>query len=194
MGADSFEQEYPVTRHTSDEGLIEALKARQIGALREIYRRHGRLIYSLALRIVKRAEEAEDLTQEVLLSLWQHPAYDPRRGSLKQFLVLLTRSRAIDRLRSHHARHRTLKRWQPVAEPLTINPPLDQVSQGERAQRVQQALSSLPAAEREVLEIAYYEGLSQSAIAQRLDIPLGTVKSRCRQGLKKLRRALTDFI
>ncbi|NER78356.1 MAG: sigma-70 family RNA polymerase sigma factor [Leptolyngbya sp. SIO1D8] len=181
--------------NATDIVLLEAMQARQVEALREIYRRYGQLVYSLALRILNTPEEAEDLTQEIFLNLWQKNSYDAQRGSLGTYLTLVTRSRAIDRVRSQGARYRLMQRWDKATiADSSANGPLEQATLGEQAQRVREALSELTPSEREVLEIAYYEGLSQSQIARRLDIPLGTVKTRSRQALKKLRRQLQDLI
>ncbi|MEM9904038.1 MAG: sigma-70 family RNA polymerase sigma factor [Cyanobacteria bacterium P01_D01_bin.44] len=194
MGFDSSNQKSAAVIDATDEALIEAIKAKQVGALREIYRRYAGLVYTLALRILNTAEEAEDMTQEIFLTLWHQCRYDPSRGSLKRFLVMITRSRSIDRVRSRKSRHRLLQRFRTTVDHPTDNAPLDHATQGEAAQKVRNALSALSQAEREVLEIAYYEGLSQSEIANRLSLPLGTVKTRSRQGLKKLRRALDNQI
>lgn len=195
MGFDAAYQEYAVAVDAAtDEALIEAIQAKQVGALREIYQRYAGLVYTLALRILNNAEEAEDMTQEIFLTLWHQCRYDSSRGSLKRFLVMITRSRSIDRVRSRKSRHRLLQRCRTTVEPPVDNAPLEHATQGEAAQQVRTALLGLPHSEREVLEIAYYEGLSQSEIAHRLSIPLGTVKTRSRQGLKKLRRALDDQI
>ena len=178
-----------------DNILLEAMQAGQVEALRELYRRYGQLVYSLALRILNTAEEAEDLTQEIFLKLWQRDDYNVNRGSLGTYLTLVTRSRAIDQVRSRQARHRLTKRWNTASTTTSLrNIPLEQAALSEQAQRVRKALAGLAPAEREVLEIAYYEGLSQSQISQRLNIPLGTVKTRSRQALKKLRRELQDLI
>ncbi|MEO1401915.1 MAG: sigma-70 family RNA polymerase sigma factor [Cyanobacteria bacterium J06635_1] len=194
MGLDSSHQEYAVAVDATDDDLIEAIKARRVGALKAVYRRYAGLVYTLALRILNNAEEAEDMTQDIFLTLWHQCRYDPSRGSLKRFLVMMTRSRSIDRVRSRKSRHRLLQRFRTTVDHPTANAPLEHATQGEAAQKVRHALSALSQAEREVLEIAYYEGLSQSEIATRLSIPLGTVKTRSRQGLKKLRRALDDQI
>mgnify|MGYP001797781039 CR=1 FL=1 len=173
-----------------DEVLIEAMNAGEQTALRHLYRRHSALVYSLALQILKRKAEAEDITQEVFLSLWRRNTYDPARGSLRRFLVVMTRSRAIDRLRSRRSRHGSYRRLHDLnCDETGRNVPLETVTYQEQAQRVREALTTLPDTEREVLEIAYYQGLSQKAIAQKLNIPVGTVKSRTRQALQKLRRA-----
>lgn len=182
------------TDEASDSVLLAAMQAGQVEALQVIYRRYGRLVYTLALRVLNSPEEAEDLCQEVFLKLWQQPTYDASRGSLSTFLAVLTRSRAIDRVRSRGARSRLLQRWQTSSPTTTASPsPLEAAVQGDQAKRVREALDQLTHAEREVLEIAYYEGLSQSQIAERLNIPLGTVKTRSRQALKKLRSILQDW-
>jgi RNA polymerase sigma-70 factor (ECF subfamily) len=172
-----------------------ALKERQVDALGELYDRYARLVYGLAFKILRNLEEAEDITQEVFLTLWYRHAYDPARGSLSSFLVTITRSRAIDRLRSCSTRRKFLQRWAGAVKAESISAlPLDQASFNERWQRVRDALAQLPETERQVLEIAYYEGLSQSEIAKRLNTPLGTVKTRSRQGLMRLRQALQGYL
>lgn len=178
----------------TDSALLVAMEAGQVEALREIYRRYGSLVYSLALRILKTPEEAEDLTQEIFLKLWQKNTYQADRASVSTYLSLTTRSRAIDRVRSRGAQYRVMQRWDLSHASLNAtNAPLEKATLSEQSQQVKHALSELAPAEKEILEIAYYEGLTQSQIAQRLDLPLGTVKSRSRQALKKLRFKLKDL-
>lgn len=184
----------PAVPQPSDTDLFLALRGGQVEALGLLYNRYARLVYGLALKILSNPEEAEDVTQEVFLTFWHRNTYNPARGSLSSFLTTLTRSRAIDRLRSKGTRLRFLQRWQGLVRNETAQPPLEQVSLGERSQLVQNALTQLSETERQVLEIAYYEGLSQSEIAKRLNIPLGTVKTRSRQGLLKLRQTLQDYL
>ena len=121
-------------------------------------------------------------------------AYDPARGTVSAFLTTMTRSRAIDRLRRRGRSVRLLKTWQeatpPAAAPAS---PFEQLSTAQCAERVRGALAELPQAERQVLELAYYKGLSQAEIAADLDTPLGTVKSRSRRALMTLKRALEDL-
>ena len=180
---------------TSDLEMLSAMSQGQVKALGVLYDRYARLVYSIAYRILNSAEEAEDITQDVFLTLWRRNTYDPARGSLSSFLTTLTRSRAIDRLRSKSARLRVVQRLQGIVRSESGSPsPLDRASMGERSDLIRSALSQLSESERQVLEIAYYEGLSQSEIAQRLNIPLGTVKSRSRQGLLKLRQTLQDYV
>jgi RNA polymerase sigma-70 factor, ECF subfamily len=178
----------------SDEDLVNAMRDGQLEALRVLYRRYSRLIYTLAYRILQNPEEAEEITQDVFLTLWHRDTYRPERGSLSRFLVVMTRSRSIDRLRSHQTHHQRIQKWQAFATTDTTNSPLDFAHHNERADSIRQALDTLNPTEREVLEIAYYEGLSQSEIAQRLDIPLGTVKTRSRQALRKLRQTLENHV
>ncbi|MCG9890822.1 MAG: sigma-70 family RNA polymerase sigma factor [Thermosynechococcaceae cyanobacterium MS004] len=177
----------------TDAELIQAVRAGDMLALGEIYDRHSRFVYGLALKMLARPDEAEELTQDIFLALWQRDIYDASRGSMIQFLSVLTRSRAMDRLRSRGSKLRFLERFRGVLQTdAPKDSPLDVAAMSERSRSVKVALADVPAPEREVLELAYFEGLSQSQIAHQLDIPLGTVKSRSRQGLQKLRQVLTD--
>lgn len=179
----------------SDLELLNAVKQGQVEGLGILYDRYSRLVYGLAFKILENAEEAEDVTQDVFLTLWRQDAYNPSRGSLSSFLTTMTRSRSIDKLRARGSKFRFLQRWQALVRTETAAAsPMELVSVQERSELVRQALSQLPDSERQVLEIAYYEGLSQSEIAARLQVPLGTVKSRSRQGLLKLRRTLQDYL
>ena len=178
------------THPPSDLDLLCSLRDGQVDALGGLYDRYSRLVYGLAYKILGSSEEAEDITQEVFLTLWRRDAYNPSRGSLSSFLTTMTRSRSIDKLRSRSTKLRFIQRWQGIVKNEAVATPLDHASMGERSQLVRDALSQLPESERLILEIAYYEGLSQSEIAKRLNIPLGTVKTRSRQGLLKLRQTL----
>ncbi|MEM1240965.1 MAG: sigma-70 family RNA polymerase sigma factor [Cyanobacteria bacterium P01_H01_bin.26] len=173
----------------ADADLLASLRAGQMEALRTLYQRYGRLVYTLAHRILHSDEEAEEITQDVFLTLWHKDTYQSDRGSLSRYLVVLTRSRAIDRLRSQTSHRRRLHKWHLLMADVSPTP-LDFATLSERGEQIRQALASLSEKERQVIEIAYYEGLSQSEIAQHLGIPLGTVKSRSRQALRKLRQAL----
>lgn len=195
MNSDSSALKLPDAAVTSDSQILSAMASGQVNALSLLYDRYARLVYSIAYRILENPEEAEEITQDIFLTLWRRNTYNASRGSLSQFLTTMTRSRAIDKLRSKGARLRVVQRLQGIIHTENRAPtPLEQASIGERAQRIREALAQLSDSEREVLEIAYYEGLSQSEIAQQLNIPLGTVKSRSRQGLLKLRQTLQDYI
>lgn len=179
----------------SDAELFQAVVAKDTSALTTLYDRYASLVYSLALKILKDTSAAEDLTQEVFLRIWHNPNYDPARGSFSSFLVTFTRSRAIDKLRSRNANLKFLDRWwQHVSNQSSAQNPFEKASIEERSQKVRQALAQLPQEQRQVLTMAYYEGLSQTEIAERLQTPLGTVKTRARQGLIKLKKILQDWI
>ena len=190
MPSDSFE---PQPSDQTDTELFHALKTGQIAALGILYDRYAAAVYGLARRILGNTEEAEDVTQEVFLTLHHRDTYDPSRGSLLNFLLTMTRSRSIDRLRSRSIKQRFFQRWRMSMSAAELSP-LSRASSNEQAKAVRQAMMQLRETERQVLELAYYRGLSQSEIAERLNIPLGTVKSRSRQGLKKLRRTLQELI
>jgi RNA polymerase sigma-70 factor (ECF subfamily) len=179
----------------SDRELVRKLQAGNTDALAMLYDRYAPMVYTLALKMLHNAAEAEDLTQEAFVNFWQQQKYDPDRGSVGSYLATYTRSRALDRLRVGGGRRNIMKKVQRMTGATPRPPtPLEQAAQSERQQRLQEALNHLSPAEREVLEIAYFEGLSQSQIAQRLGIPLGTVKTRSRQGLLRLRDHLGNDI
>lgn len=185
----------PMASVLSDLELFLALKMGDPSALEQIYDRYGDNLYGLAFRILKNHQEAEDLIQEVFVLLWRNCTYKPERGSLKSFLMLLVRSRAIDRLRSRKPTPALLEPWtEPFEAKDTTNTPLDKAVSGELSQRVRGALSMLPTNQRQALELAYFEGLSQTEIAERMGTPLGTVKSWFRLSFKKLRYALQDLM
>ncbi|MEM6253706.1 MAG: sigma-70 family RNA polymerase sigma factor [Cyanobacteria bacterium P01_D01_bin.156] len=178
---------------SSDAELLASLKAGRVDALRSLYQRYGRLVYTLARRILRSDEEAEEITQDVFLTLWHKNKYKASRGSLSRYLVVLARSRAIDRLRSQTSHRQRLHKWHLMMADVSPTP-LDIATLSERGELTRQALAVLSDKERQVIEIAYYEGLSQSEIAQRLSLPLGTVKSRSRQALRKLRQTLQPHL
>jgi RNA polymerase sigma-70 factor, ECF subfamily len=184
----------PVERETpSEDDLVRALLSDPAAALGAVYDRHARLVYGLARSILASQHEAEDITQEVFLGLCGKYRYDPARGNLAAFLVTVTRSRALDRLRSRGRKLQILKRWgREIAGEGFAPDPAAEASQGEMVRSVRGALARLPENERRVLELAYYGGLSQSEIASRLAAPLGTVKTWARRGLFTLRDALKD--
>ncbi len=181
-----------LSSNLSDAELFRALKAGQISALGTLYDRHAALVYGLALKVLSAPVEAEDLTQDIFLSL-ASSSFDPKRGSLRTFLAVLTRSRAIDRIRSYGSATTALKRLIPNFTETVETNSVEQVSQIEQSEEVRVALTQLSSEQQQILKMAYYDGLSQSEIATQLAIPLGTVKARARRGLLKLREALTDY-
>jgi RNA polymerase sigma-70 factor, ECF subfamily len=179
----------------TDRQLFQDLKAGQTAALNALYQRYAPIVYGLALQILKDAQEAEDMTQDIFISLWKSDAYDPTRGSLGSYLTTLTRSRSIDKLRSRGRKLKFLERWGQTI-PLDTGPSslMDQVSFRERSERVREALSQIPENQRQALELVYFGGYSQVEIAQQYEVPLGTVKSWLRLGLVKLRQQLQSSL
>jgi len=179
--------------HQTDTDLFVRLQNGETNALAILYDRHAGLVYGISCQLLGNTAEAEDLTQDVFLTLTKECPYDPQRGSLRTYLRILTRSRALDRLRLRVRRQRVRNQELNENAKVLSESPMEEVVQIERSKEVLSALEQLSTKEREVLRMAYYQGLSQSEIARRLDTALGTVKSRTRRGLLKLRQALTDF-
>jgi RNA polymerase sigma-70 factor, ECF subfamily len=178
-----------------DASLIASLRQGNKNALSVLYDRYGGLVYTLALKLLDRRDEAEDLTQDIFLSFWKQDKFDSNRAKLSSYLCLLTRSRAIDKLRTRKSEQKSLQRFQQNIIPETDLPtPLDAVSLAEEQVIVRESLASLSDRQRQILELSYYQNLSQSAIATQLDLPLGTVKTHARQGLIKLRQLLQSQI
>lgn len=188
----------PPTLHeqSTDREIFLAIQAQQVKALDLLYDRYNKLVYSTAVQLLNNVEEAEEVTQETFLRLWQRSSiYQPQRGSLSGFLITMARSRSLDRLRARSAHHKKLQRIQTfTADVSDYTPPLEFVTVEERSNLVREALKQLSPDDRQILEAAYYDGLSQSEMAQRDGIPLGTVKSRARQALKKLRLTLNHLV
>ena len=165
------------------------------GAAAGLYDRHARALYSLILRIVGDEGEAEDVLQEVFVQAFRQAGrYDASRGVVAAWLLMMARSRAIDRLRARRTRvEGRTGEVQVLNDVPDSQPDVASAMLGEEQTRlVRQALDELPLLQRMAIELAYYEGLSHSEIAQRLEQPLGTVKTRIRLGLLKLRDVLAE--
>ncbi len=161
-------------------------------AVAGLYDRHARAVYSLALRMLADAAEAEDVVQDVFTQAWRQAGlYDPARAPVIGWLLVIARARALDRLRARRSRIAMAGVGPDPASVVDLSPGPDvQVIGLEQGSRVRAALASLTAAQREAIELAYYKGLSQRDIAERLKEPLGTIKTRMRSGLLKLRELL----
>lgn len=189
-GTDTLENSMAET----DADLVQLLRNGQTAALGKLYDRYAGLVYGIALKMLTNAAEAEDLTQEIFLILWQRDTYQASRGSMGSYLSTLTRSRALDRLRVGSNRQRILNQWSDDVGPRnTTVTPFEQASIEERKEYVRKGLAELPEKHRQVLELMYFEGLSQSQISQRLETPLGTVKTWARKGLLQLNQNLKSF-
>ncbi len=173
-----------------DRECLERVQNGDTQALAELYDRYTPLLYPVVMRILRSGAEAEDVLQEAWLQVWKRATtFDPRRGSVAAWLLTVARTRALDRYRSRAARGRAEAKVDP--EPLNAapDPPVEAV-RGQLGERVREALATLEPRQREVLEIAYFQGLSQSEIAEKIGAPLGTVKSWTRQALMRLRDLL----
>lgn len=175
-----------------DAVLVRRIAERDQSAIAELYARHAPLLLALARRILGTLEDAEEVLQEVFLQVWnQAGRYDVSRSSVSTWLVLITRSRAIDRLRTRQVIDRTLSAAQHEATALHTSPEgTSSVLREERRMRLHHELGALPTEQRQVLEFAFYRGMTQSEIAETTGIPLGTVKTRTLLAMKKLRTAL----
>jgi RNA polymerase sigma-70 factor, ECF subfamily len=178
----------------TDAEVFQALRDGESYGMAILYDRYGEVVYRLGLRILHNPQEAEDLTQEVFLLLNRTVAYDPKRGSMCAFLLTITRTRAIDRLRKVRSQQQFIQKWGRIEPIISLRTPMENAASMEVSSRVKDALSTLPDNQRQILEMAYYDGHSQSEISQNLHIPLGTVKTRSRQGLLKLRNILKDLV
>jgi RNA polymerase sigma-70 factor (ECF subfamily) len=177
-----------------DAELLRAVARGDEAAFARVYDRYSPILLGLLLRILRSRAEAEDVLQEVFLQVWQQArAFDPTRGRPFTWLVTLARSRAIDRLRAVDSRERAAQRSAEDAPPEGASPQAwadEEAIRAERAEAVRDALGELPEEQRQVLLLAYLEGMSQSEIAAAKNQPLGTVKTRTRAGLKKLSESL----
>jgi RNA polymerase sigma-70 factor (ECF subfamily) len=176
-----------------DEAVIRRIAGGDHGALGALYDLHGRTVYTLALRIVGDPAEAEEVVQDVFLQVWRAAArYDQGRASVAGWLLMMARSRAIDRVRARQARPTGVAAGEFALAGLADGATGQEarVISSQAAEQLKAALQDLPASMRAAIELAYYDGLTQSAIAERLGEPLGTVKTRMRTALQKLRSAL----
>jgi RNA polymerase sigma-70 factor, ECF subfamily len=180
----------------ADQAAMERLANGDQEALGDLYDRHARPVYALALRILQDPADAEDIVQEVFAQAWkQATRYDVTRGAVGAWLLTVARSRAIDRLRARRARpDRPGIEYSPADIVDPIARPDTQLLSSEQVRVVRAALAALPLLQRMALELAYYEGLTHSEIAERLEQPLGTVKTRIRQALLKLRDVMTETL
>jgi RNA polymerase sigma-70 factor (ECF subfamily) len=172
----------------SDAALIERIVQRDQAALAALYDRYAGMLSSVLNRILRDPQAAEEILQDIFFQLWRNPSqFDPARGSLPGWLMVIARNRAISRLRRHNpAAGDELSEAAAVS---TINIETA-AAQQQLIGRVKGALENLPAEQRAALELAYFEGMSHSEIAQRTGDPLGTVKTRLRSAVESLKRTL----
>jgi RNA polymerase sigma-70 factor (ECF subfamily) len=182
-------------RDIPDEALMERLSQRDAGALEALYDRYGNLVYSTAQRVLRDAHLAEDVSQEVFLRLWRQPErYVPEKGGFVSWLLSVTRNRAVDWVRARRRRFRleaTSPEQQERELPANDAPdPALSAELSEQRRAVLAAMATLSPQRRQVINLAYFGGLTQREVAHRLGQPLGTVKTRVRLGMQTLRQAL----
>ena len=176
----------------ADVQAIDRVVGRDPSAIAELYDRHGRLLFGLILRTLKDRGEAEEVLQEVFLSVWTRAdTYSATLGSPAAWLVRIARNRAIDRVRANGVRVHAIE---VSHSPPQADSPESLAARGERQRAVARALDALPAEQRTLIEDAYFLGLSQSELAERFRLPLGTVKTRVRRGMLTLRQQLEESL
>ena len=183
-------------RSTGDADLARRLRARDPRVMSTLYDRYGKLAYSLIFRMVRDSAAAEDLVQETFLRVWNRAqSFDAERGALGPWILAVARNRAIDYIRSRDGRMSAAA----VDLDRVENHPLfakleDSALSLDRSRRLKAAFAKLAPHQREVIELAYFEGLSQTEMAERMNQPLGTVKTWVRAALKALRQELTEAV
>jgi RNA polymerase sigma-70 factor, ECF subfamily len=175
--------------------LLERVAAGDVNALQELYVEHASRAMAIAMRILRRQEEAEEVVQDTFLEVWRRAGqFDDARGGAQSWIVTIARSRAIDRLRASGTELRAFEGASGIAgvQPGAMASPAAATQERRDEVRVVAALATLPAEQRETIQLAYYAGLSQSQIAAKTGSPLGTVKMRVRLAIKKLNGLLKE--
>jgi RNA polymerase sigma factor (sigma-70 family) len=176
---------------------VQRIRARDEDAFRILFRAFAPSAQALAQRIVRQPFLAEEIVQEVFLSVWRRPdRYEPGRGSVKSWLMGMVHHRSVDIVRREESQRRRAEETRQDAADLDVDPAMavvEHVGLHEERRVVRSALRDLPDEQRRVVELMYFEGMSQSQIAARLSLPLGTVKSRTLLAMRRLRAALTGM-
>jgi RNA polymerase sigma-70 factor (ECF subfamily) len=186
------------TNTATDEQLMACIQARDEAALTTLYRRHNAVLRTVVARVVHHDQDVDDVLQEVLLELWNRADhYDQAKGKALGWLVTLARRRAIDRIRRRQAYSRAEERARLETETQpdlnTYHGADEDAQDADRAEIFRRILATLPDAQREALQLAYYSGLSQREIAAKTGIPLGTIKTRLELGVRKVRTAILSM-
>ncbi len=181
----------------TDEALIHVIVGGQPGGVRELYHRYGRLVFSVAYYVLGEREAAEEITQEVFVQAWKNAAsYRSAKGKLATWLASIARYRSIDRLRRERSRrnHRPMSSFDLVESELaSIYDLEEEVELSQYRVRIRSAVRDLPAEQQQVVAMSFFKGYSHREISEALSVPLGTVKTRIRLGMQKLRLALNEL-
>ena len=202
MRNSSRENKFELVASQSDGALVQRMTAGDDRALGELYDRHGSTLYALAVAIAQERADAEEIVADALGQAWRTAAqFDPGRGSVGAWLATITRTRALDLVRARGRRARALVRAagessDGLAAPIAAagEAPDRGIERQEARQLVGRSLAELPEPQRRVIELAYFGGLTQTEIAAELQEPLGTVKTRMRAGMEKLRGSLAQLL
>jgi RNA polymerase sigma-70 factor (ECF subfamily) len=179
--------------HLSDEALVALVARSDENALAELYDRHGRVAFGLALRVLRDRNLAEDAVQEAFLAVWRTAgSFVPERAKASTWILMLVHRRAVDAVR-REARRPT-DPLENAPEAMTDDSAAEDAWRSLERTRVREALAQLPDPQREAIELAFYAGFTQSELSERLGVPLGTIKSRVFTGLARLRDLLEDTI
>jgi RNA polymerase sigma-70 factor, ECF subfamily len=184
----------PVVDHTEDIAMLQRVGRRDVAAFQELYRKFSGLLYSTIHRVLNDHQDTEDIMQEVLMQIWQKAhLYEPTKGKPLTWISTMARNRAIDRIRSKQRRSRLNDTFEQETKPLQPEfneDTSDLVISGENDRTLQKAVLDLSPEQREAIQLAYFDGLTQSEIAERLHEPLGTVKARIRRGVQRLEQSV----
>ena len=174
--------------HAEEADLVRRIADRDQSALLELYRQHYNLVYGMALRVLRQTGWAEEVTQDVFFQVWRWPEkWDPEKGHFSSWVLSVTRYTAIDRLRREHRQPTLAQR--PLEDLSHLLPQSSDEDQREDGRLLRRIVARLPREQRQIIYLAYFRGMTHSEIADYLNLPLGTVKSRLRLGLEKLKAA-----
>lgn len=177
-----------MSRPAEDGIVLDSVRRGDARALEELYRRHSPRLYALLLRMLRETADAEEILQETFVDAWRRAReYAASRGSVEAWLITIARSRAIDRIRNRGARLRLVKQSEQLAP---AEPPQPEPPDVHAQTRLRRAMGTLPPEQRRAIELAYWDGMSQSEISRETGDPLGTVKTRVRLGLQRLAELL----
>lgn len=182
------------TVRNADRELIERLKNGDRNAFREVYARYSQVVFNLAYRMLRSREEAEEVVQEIFLQVWNKvDTYDPERGAISTWIVNIARSRAIDKLRTLGYRDQTTEL---IEERVDSRSDYSRIIEDREESRkvIREALDSLPENQRVAIEIVFFEGLTHIEAAERLNEPVGTIKTRIRLGVSKLKEKIAPYV
>jgi RNA polymerase sigma-70 factor, ECF subfamily len=180
--------------------LIKRIASKDEDALEQLYDLYSKILYSIIIKIVKQTEDAEEILQNVFLLIWNKASsFDFNKGNVCSWLITIARNKAIDKFRSSQTFGKACieniykEDFYFFEGPGAVNA-LDAAIASERAEKIKDALNSIPVEQKDILELAYFEGYTQKEISEKLKMPLGTVKSRTKQGILKLYKLLNDYV